>query len=223
MPRTLYHQPLSPFCRKIRVMLGEKRLAYELIDEKPWEERDGFLALNPGGTVPVLVEDNGTAIAESLAIAEYLDEVYTAIPLIPGTPAERGEIRRINLWFDLKFADEVSKPVLFEKVDRRVNRWGEPSLANIRAGIENLKYHLDYVSYLADARRWIGGELFSLADITVAAHLSALDYLGDVPWAQFPAAKEWYARVKSRPSFRPILEDQLPGFPPPRIYADLDF
>ena len=223
MARSLYHQPLSPYCRTVRLVLAEKRLAFDLIEERPWEERDEFLNLNPGGTVPVLVDDNGAVLAESSAIVEYLDEVYTAISVIPGTPAERGEVRRVALWYDLKFGREVSGPILFEKADKRLNRWGEPDLALIRASVESMKYHLEYVSFLADARRWLGGDLFSLADITVASHLSALDYLGDVPWAQFPDVKDWYARVKSRPAFRPLLDDALAGLAPPRIYADLDF
>lgn len=223
MTRTLLHQPLDPMCRKIRLVLAEKRLAFELLVENPYEERDEFLELNPGGTVPVLVDDNGVVVCEPWAITEYLDEVYTAIPVIPGTPAERAEVRRVSLWFDLKFGPEASKPILFEKLEKRIMRWGEADIAVIRAAIDACKYHLDYVSFLADNRRWLAGDLFSLADITVAAHLSSLDYLGDVPWAQFPPAKEWYARMKSRPAFRPLLEDQVPGVPPPRIYADLDF
>jgi len=74
-----------------------------------------------------------------------------------------------------------------------------------------------------ERRRWLAGENFSLADITAAAHLSTLDYLGDVPWDNHEPAKEWYARIKSRPSFRPLLADHIPGAPPPKHYADLDF
>ena len=223
MSRTLHHLPLSPFCRKIRIILGEKHILFDLKIEKPWDQREEFMGLNHGGTVPVFVDEDGSVIAESGAIAEYLEETYPQRPILPGTPAERAEIRRIAQWFDIKFDADVRAPVLFEKIDRRLMKQGEPNIETIRVGLENINYHMDYVSWLAEERNWLAGDHFSLADITAAAHISAIDYVGDVPWTHFPHAKEWYVRVKSRPSFRAILGDFLPGMPPPRIYADLDF
>jgi glutathione S-transferase len=93
----------------------------------------------------------------------------------------------------------------------------------IRTGYACVPGHLRYLSTLAEHRRWLAGTDFSLADVTAAAHLSAVDYLGDINWDAYPAAKDWYARVKSRPSLRPLLADTIPGIPPPRHYADLDF
>lgn len=223
MPRTLYHLPLSPFCRKVRIILGEKHIPFDPVIEKTWIEREGFLALNHGGTVPVFVDEDDSVIAESSAIAEYLEETYPQRPVLPGSAAERAEMRRIALWFDLKFDAEVTTLVLFEKIDRRLMKLGEPDMATIRAGLENLNYHMDYLSWLSEERNWLAGDHFSLADITAAAHISAIDYLGDVPWVHFPHVKDWYVRVKSRPSFRTILGDFVPGMPPPRTYADLDF
>ncbi len=223
MTRKLYYQPLSPFCRKIRVLMAEKKLEFEPIIERPWIERDEFLALNHGGTVPVLVDDDDVVVSESQAIAEYLEEVYPERAMLMGDAKQRAEIRRVSLWFDLKFDAEVTTLVLFEKVDRRMMKLGEPDMSAVRAGLQNLPYHMDYISYLSEQRNWLAGDQFTLADITAAAHISSIDYVGDIPWAHFPAAKEWYVRVKSRPSFRAVLADFVPGFPPPRIYADLDF
>jgi glutathione S-transferase len=223
MPRSLYHLPLSPFCRKVRVTLAEKRLDFEPVIERPWDERPDFLELNHGGTVPVFVDEDGTVVSESGAISEYLEEVYPERPLLMGTPAERAEIRRIALWFDLKFNAEVTNLVLYEKVDKRLMKLGGPDLNAVRAGLDHIAYHMDYVSFLSEQRNWLAGDHFSMADISAAAQLSAIDYIGDVPWVHFPAAKDWYVRVKSRPSFRSILADFIPGMPPPRIYADLDF
>ena len=87
----------------------------------------------------------------------------------------------------------------------------------------NIHTHMDYISYLVERRKWLAGHEFSLADITAAAHLSTLDYIGDVPWKDHESAKGWYARIKSRPSFRPLLGDRIPSAPPPSHYADLDF
>jgi glutathione S-transferase len=221
--RKLHHLWLSPFSRKVRLALKEKGLDFTLQVEKVWERRPEFLALNPAGLVPVLVEDDGPVLCESTAICEYLDEVYEGRKLIGGDAVQRAEIRRLVAWFDLKFGREVSEHLLYEKLMRRFMAMGEPDSAAIRAAQSNLRYHLDYVVYLTERRNWLAGDEFSLADMAAAAQVSSVDYLGDVPWADFPAAKEWYARVKSRPSFRPLLSDLIPGLPPPRHYADLDF
>ena len=221
--RLLYHLWLSPFSRKIRVVLKEKNLDFTMKVEKTWERRPEFLALNPAGDVPVLIEPDGTVLAEANAIAEYLDEVYRDKLLIGINALDRAEVRRPTQWFDGKLNREVTEPLVGEKMMKRFLGLGEPNSGAIRAGKANLGYHLDYVTFLVERRRWLAGDHFSLADISAAAHLSALDYLGDVPWDAHEPAKEWYARIKSRPSFRPLLADHIPGAPPPKHYADLDF
>jgi glutathione S-transferase len=221
--RVLYHQWLAPAARKVRIVLGEKNLDFTLKAERFWERRQEFLALNPAGEVPVLIEPDGTVLADAGAIVEYLDEVYREKMLIGINPVDRAEVRRLIAWFDVKMQAEVTENLLGEKLMKRLLAGGQPNSRAIRAGHANLPYHLDYVGYLTERRRWLGGDHFSVADITAAAHLSCLDYLGDVPWEAHEPAKEWYARIKSRPSFRPILADHLPGLAPPAHYADLDF
>jgi len=221
--RILYHHPLSPFSRKVRVALAEKRLDFTLELEKPWERRDDFMMLNPAGEVPVLVEEDGIIVAEHTAICEFLEEAYPETLLLGPDAAQRAEARRLVAWFDVKFNREVTENLLGEKMFKRLAGQGTPHAQAIRAGHANIHYHLDYIAWLSDRRVWLAGDHFTLADIAAAAHLSALDYLGDVPWDQHPEAKNWYARIKSRPSFRPLLGDHLPGVPPPKHYADLDF
>jgi glutathione S-transferase len=221
--RLLYHLWLSPFSRKVRLVLGEKKLDVTLKVEKTWERREGFLTLNPAGDVPVLVEDDGAVLSESASIAEYLDETHPDPPLLGRSPAMRAETRRLTAWFDLKFHREVTANLVDEKIMKRFLGLGEPDSGAIRAGAQNIHYHLDYIGYLTERRRWIAGDELSLADLAAAAHLSCVDYLGDVPWDDHPQAKDWYARIKSRPSFRSLLGDHIPGAPPPKHYADLDF
>lgn len=221
--RTLYHLWLSPFCRKVRITLLEKKIEFQMRIENVWERRPDFLALNPAGEVPVLVEPDGTALSGSDAICEFLDEIHAEPPLIGRSALERAEVRRLVAWFDRKFNHEVTENLVGEKIMKRFLRLGEPNSQAIRAGHANIRHHLDYVSYLIERRKWLAGESLSLADIAATAHLSAVDYVGDVPWDGYEAAKDWYARVKSRPSFRPILADRIPGVPPPKHYADLDF
>lgn len=220
---TLHHFWLCPFSRKVRIVLAEKELDFELKFEKFWQRRDEFLSLNPAGQVPVLVEPDGTALCESAAICEYLDETFSAETLLGVDARARAETRRLVAWFDLKFYAEVTQNLVDEKVLKRFMSMGEPNSDAMRAGRQNVGYHLDYIAYLADRRNWLAGDDFSLADIAAAAQLSCVDYLGDVPWDSHGAAKDWYARVKSRPSFQPLLKDSIAGFHPPHHYADLDF
>ncbi len=221
--RTLYHLWLCPHCREVRLALAEKGLAFELAVEKTWERREAFLKLNPAGEVPVLVEDDGTVLSGNGVICEYLEEAHPAPALLGGNLLTRAETRRLVAWFDVKFNAEVTVHLVGEKLMKRFMGMGEPDSEAIRAGRHNIHYHLDYIAYLAERRNWLAGQDFGLADIAAGAQLSCVDYLGDVPWDDHPGARDWYARIKSRPSFRPLLADHIPGLPPPAHYADLDF
>lgn len=218
----LYHVPLSPFCRKVRLSLAEKKIECELIEERYWEENPDFLRRNPAGKVPVLKLD-GRMMAESGPICEYLEEKYPEPALMPESPDARYEVRRLVMWFDDKFHHEVTSKLLYERVNKKVMGAGFPDSKHVKSGARAIKYHLDYMAWLLDHRRWLAGERMTLADFAAAAHLSALDYISDVDWNRSDVVKDWYAKIKSRPAFRGILSDQVPGFPPPAHYADLDF
>lgn len=220
---TLYHTPLSPACRKVRVMLREKEIDFDLVEEDIWERRIPFFKLNPSGEVPVLIAEKGLVVCGSYAICEYLEEVFPEVQFFGNSPEEKAEVRRLVEWFDLKFEREVSQNVLFEKVFKRLMGYGEPSSDALRAGKKNMNYHLDYIAFLLQDRNWLAGDYLTLADITAAAHLSCLDYLGDVSWDHQNSVKDWYALIKSRPSFRTILEDRVTGFRPPAHYNNPDF
>jgi glutathione S-transferase len=221
--RTLYHHWLIPDCRKIRIILGEKKLEFKLELENPWSQRNALLALNPAGQVPVLEDIGQHILADTTSISEYLEEAYPEHSLIKGELLQRAEIRRLNGWFDHKFNQEVTECIVFEKVFKRFYGKGQPDTQIIRLGLQNLTNHLSYIDWLVERRNWLAGEEFSLADITAASHISVVDYLGHIPWDKHIEAKEWYARVKSRPSFRGILNDMVPGIMPAVHYGDLDF
>ena len=221
--RQLYHLAIDPGCRLVRVLLAEKGIDCELRTEKIWERREVFLRLNPDGQVPVFIDEDGTAIPGAAVIAEYLEEAYPEPSLLGPTPLDRAETRRVTAWFAEKFHREVTANLVDEKIMKRFLGLGTPNSGAIRAGLANIHYHLEYIAWLCDRRRWLAGDDFSRADIAAACELSAVDYIGDVPWNQHPDAKDWYARVKSRPSFRALLNDHISGARPPRHYADLDF
>ena len=221
--RVLYHESLDAGSRVVRIQLAEKRLEAELRPEDTRARREAFLRLNPACEVPVLVEAEGQVVAGARVIAEYLEEVHPEPGLLGRGPAERAEVRRLVDWFLGKFQREVTDKLIAEKVTKRLVTGGTPEARALRAGLHNLHTHLAYVGWLAERRRWLAGDALSLADIAAAAQLSTVDYLGDVPWEDHGEAKTWYARLKSRPSLRPLLADHVAGVAPPKHYADLDF
>ena len=221
--RIVYHFALSPTSRKVRIMLGEKRLPFDLHAVNLAQPQADFLEMNPAGEVPVLEEADGLIITDGRTICEYLDESHPEPPLIGTNIYQRAETRRLMGWFDGKFAREVTDNLVGEKVLKLVYRQGTPNSAAIRNGRANIHFHMRYLNELAAHRAWLAGDFFSLADITAAEHLSALDYIGDVPWDEYPDAKLWYARIKSRPSFRALLQDNVPGIEAAAHYTDIDF
>lgn len=206
-----------------RIALMEKGEEFELELELPWTRRHEFMVLNPACTVPVLQTESGLTLCGSYAILEHLEDVQSEHSLMGNSLEQKAETRRLLDWFNVKFNEEVSSLIITEKIMKRFLKRGTPDAAAIRCATQNIKGHLKYIEYLTDRRNWLAGEDFSYADISAAAHLSCIDYLGDVPWQDFENAKNWYARVKSRPSLRPILRDMIAGLPPASHYKNLDF
>jgi glutathione S-transferase len=228
---TLFQQTLCPLSRYVRLILGEYGIDARLVEEPFWERREEFMLLNPAGQIPVLVADGQPAIPGATIIAEFIEETHAGgneeDRLLPLSIGQRVEVRRLANWFNDKFHSEVSGPLVTERVFKRhmtkEQGGGPPDTEAMRAARQNIRYHLVYIGWLVQTRDWLAGDRLSLADLAAAAHLSAADYLGDVPWNEDEAAKSWYARVKSRPSFRTILADRAAGIPPSKSYADLDF
>lgn len=225
---TLVHFALDPFSRRMRLALAEYGVPVELVDEEPWDPSPDIYELNPAGTIPVYLEDVTSPVCGVEAISEFLEETRNRrTSLIPGDAFERAEVRRLTGWFDTKFYAEVTEPVITEKVIKRFlpreQGGGGMDTVRVRQAMGRLREHLDYIAHLADHRVWLAGDQLSLADLAAAAHISSVDYFGDIPWADYPVAKSWYQRMKSRPSFRPLLADTVRGMPPGPHYADLDF
>ncbi len=224
--RTLYHWPLDPQSRQSRIALEEKRLRFKLVAIDPWNLSEDFLVMAPEGVPPVLTEvvaGGKLTISGARAICEYAEDHGGKNSILPGTPGERAEARRLCAWFDGKFQDEVNAYILHERAEKTLIGGGSPHPPTLREGRKQLQFHLDYLTWLLKDRDCLAGHQYSLGDIAAAANISCLDYFGEIPWKDYGRLKDWYQKVKSRPSFRPILKDQLPGLIPPRHYADLDF
>ncbi len=224
--RTLHHFPLDPASRQVRLALGEKRLPFSENVVRYWEQPPELSRLNPSGMTPVLVEVQGgktLVVCEARAILEHIEETTPEPALLGREAADRAEARRLMQWFDRKFDNEVNGYLMHEKLEKRLLKMGAPDLSNMRHGRDALRDHLKYLDSLLQARDWLAGGRLSLADFAAAAHISVIDYFGDIPWRDFPAVKTWYMKVKSRPAFRPLLADRWPGLAPAGHYDDLDF
>lgn len=228
---TLFHQPLFASCRFVRLCFGEYDEGLALIEERPWTKRREFLALNPAGSLPVLLADGDQPIVGATVIAEYLDETRGVMKrdrrLFADDPFTRAEVRRLVDWFLTKAEGDVTRHLVRERVLKPLmgpeHGGGAPDSSAIRAARANVRQHLKYVNYLAGTRNWLAGPRITYADMAGAATVSVLDYLGEVTWSEFPAARDWYTRVKSRPSFRSLLNDRVRALAPSSHYADLDF
>ena len=224
--RTLYHWPLDPQSRQARIALTEKKLRFKLELLNPWEPDETFFELCPEGTPPCLVDviaGGNAVITGARAICEYAEEGSSRFPLMSGNALERAETRRLCAWFDKKFADEVNAYLMHERVEKALAGGGAPHPPTLREGREHLMHHLTYMTWLLEKRDWMAGKSFSLADIAAGANISCLDFIGEVRWRNWPVLKDWYQKLKSRPSFQPLLADRVPGIVAPAHYADLDF
>jgi len=219
----LYQFPLCPFSRKVRLLLSEKGIGYELWRENPWEGRDEFFAMNPAGCTPVLHDpERGTTLSDSRAICEYFEETVEKSPLISGTAIQRAEIRRLIALFDESYYGDVTGPLLYERMKKRLIMRQSPDSRILREAMRLAHDHLYYIDYLIDNRPWLAGSTMTLADLTAAAQISVADYLGGIDWSNHEQARGWYAVIKSRPSFRPLLSERMEVIQPPDHYAEVD-
>ena len=219
----LYQFPLCPFSRKIRLLLGEKNVAYEMVREYPWSASDYFWNLNPAGRTPVMVhQERDIVLCDSRAIAEYFEETVNKSPMINGTSANRAEIRRLVALFDENFYNDVTAPLLNERMKKRIVLNQPPDSRVLREAMKLAHGHLDYMDWLIDNRPWLAGSTMSLADLAAAAQISVADYLGGIDWAGHEQTRGWYAVFKSRPSFRPLLTERMGVIQPPAHYAKVD-
>lgn len=219
----LYQFPLCPFSRKLRLLMGEKNIAYELVREDPWAASEQFGNLNAAGTTPVVVnESKGIVLADSRAIAEYFEETVEKSPMINGTSAGRAEIRRLVALFDECFYRDVTAPLLLERMKKRIVYRQPPDSRALREAMRMAHGHLDYMDWLIDNRPWLAGATMSMADLAAAAQISVADYLGGIDWNGHEQTRGWYAVFKSRPSFRPLLLERMESIKPPDHYGQVD-
>jgi glutathione S-transferase len=219
----LHQFPLCPFSRKVRLLLSEKGVAYDLVRENPWERTEAFGKLSPAHRTPAIHNpERGVVLADSRAICEYFEETVDKTPMINGTAVNRAEIRRLVALFDENFYADVTQPLLEERMKKRLVYRSPPDSKRLRDSMRLADEHLYYIDYLIDNRPWLAGSTMSLADLAAAAQISVADYLGGIDWSGHEQARSWYSVFKSRPSFRPLLAERMDVIQPPSHYADVN-
>lgn len=212
--RRLVHLLLSPPSRFARLLIAEKRLTVDPV--APEDILDHL---------PVFTDLDGARAQGLWAIVDHLEGNYPEHPMAPEDPAQRAESLRILDWAMGPFLDTVTRRIVYEKASQRFTGAPQrhaPDMEVIRAGREALRAALAVLGQQAETNGYMACRECSLGDLAIAAHLSALDYFGEVPWGEFHGIAEWYMRMKSRPAFRTLLSDRVPGQPPVAHYADLD-
>ncbi len=221
--KNLYHHPVCPLSRQIRLYLRELNINFDLIREEYWLQNTEFLKLNPAGTLPILQESSGITICGIYPITEYLNDKYPNFQFFNENSDINIEVRRMLVWFNDKFYREVTKIIIDEKFIRLMAGLGAPKTELLKKANANLSHHLNYLTQILEQKSFFASNQISSADVAASCHLSVLDYFGEINWDKYPVIKDWYSTLKSRPSFRVLLSDQLPGFAPSITYADLDF
>lgn len=214
MMRRLVHLLLSPPSRFARLLIAEKRLTFDPVAP---EEVTAQL--------PVFIDTDGTRAVGLWAIVDHLEGGYPEHPLTPEDAAARAETLRLLDWGMGPLHENVTRRIVFEKASQRFTgapAKRAPDMEAIRNGREALRAALKEIGDKAESHGYLATRECTLGDLAVAAHVSALDYFGEIPWTEYPAAAEWYLRMKSRPSFRSLLADRVPGQPPVSYYAELD-
>jgi glutathione S-transferase len=212
--RRLVHLLLSPPSRFARLLIAEKRLTFD-----PVPPDDSAMQL------PMFLDQDGARCIGLWAIVDHLEGNYPDHPMTPEDATARAESLRLIDWAMGTVQDTVTRRIVYEKASQRYTGGAAkraPDMEAIRGGREALKTVLKEIGIAAEIHGYLAARECSLGDLAVAAHISALDYFGEIPWRDHPAVAEWYMRMKSRQAFRTLLSDRVPGQPPAPHYAELD-
>ena len=219
---TLYHYYLCSSSRYIRLILEEHKISYDTQLENYWRPQKDFLKLNPAGHLPVLVNEENFPVVGANACIEYVKDLEVRSKLFADDYKEKAEINRLVHWFDVIFKKEVFEPIIYEKIFSGILDNITPNSENIRAALNNLDFHIQYFNYLLNSKNYFIKDDLTYLDFLAAANFSVLDYLGLLNLKGYENIKEWYFKIKSRPSFKTLLKDQIVGLNPHENYKIID-
>ncbi|MDC3024017.1 glutathione S-transferase family protein, partial [Alphaproteobacteria bacterium] len=144
----LYYMPLNFYCRAARIILLEKKINFQIVNEPFWKRRIEFLKINPAGDLPVVVDQNRTNIIGYEGLVEYLEDQGVGAKLLGDSPLKRLEVRRICMWVGRKLQKEVMENILDERVFNSLKENSQPSSNILNAGRKNLNNHMKYFDWI---------------------------------------------------------------------------
>jgi len=206
----IYGALLSPFVRKVRTVLVEKGVAYELIPANPFEKSEAFLARSPLGRIPALEDEQGRSLADSSVIAEYIEERFPEPPLFPTDPYERARVRWFDEYADGGMAPDLTGKIFFQRVISAKLMKKPPDEKVVASGLAAIPKFFGYLEKELGANSYLVAGTFTLADISVASQLVNLRHAGvEVDGTAFPTLARWFARISARPSLAALIaQDQ---------------
>jgi glutathione S-transferase len=197
---------LSPFVRKVRVVLAEKQVPYELVPANPFEKSPAFLALSPLGRIPALEDESGRSLADSSVIAEYVEERFPTPPLFPRDPYERARVRWFDEYADGGMGPNLTAKVFFQRVISAKLMKGAADERIVASGLAEVPTYLSYLERELGTGEYLVAGTFTLADISVMSQLVNLAHAGvTIDPQQYPALARWFARLTERPTVAPLI------------------
>ncbi|MDH5796013.1 MAG: glutathione S-transferase family protein [Anaplasmataceae bacterium] len=221
MKYILNYNPISVQCRKLLVFMHEVRVEFELKKVKYISKINSIY--DPTLPHPILI-DQRNEIFDGDAACQYIHEMHNIYKNLYGSNAScRAEVRAMYNFLENKMYNEAVFIIINERIVKFIYENSSPDSIALNNSKKKIAFYLEYLDCLLDSHQWLVPYGFSIADISAAAQISILDYLNDVSWEKYARLKDWYAVIKSKPSFKAILNSRIQGFYPSRHYSDLDF
>ncbi|MFO1130090.1 MAG: glutathione S-transferase family protein [Rickettsiales bacterium] len=225
----LYYEITCPLSRQVRILLEENELKNSIIKYNKnlsEEQKNLFLKKNPFNIMPFLVVKNNinNATFEVYGISNCINIVNSKCKnLIPSDLEKKIITNNLLYVINTNFFEEITKIIIYEKITKYSVYKKAPDsliLSNVR---KNLIKYLNYFAKMINVNTNLSTEQLSLADIALFSHISLLDYVNEIDWNKHEILKEWYLIIKSKPNFRKVLNEFIPGFVPSYSYKNLDF
>jgi glutathione S-transferase len=214
MALIVYGGAVSPFVRKVRVVLAEKGVAYSLEQVSPFKPPPEFRAISPLGRIPVLRdtdEPEPNTLPDSSVICDYLEHKFPTPPLYPSDPMLRARALWYEEYGDSILAQTIGPGLFFERIVKKMMRGQTDEALCEKTLAEKLPPLFDYLEKEIGNRQYLVGDVFSIADISISTSLVNFDHAGEtMDGARWPKLAAYMARMHERPSFKACIDEERP-------------
>ena len=214
MALIVYGASLSPFVRKVRVMLLEKGLPYELDPVNPFTPPPSFLQISPLKRIPVVRDTDlpePNTLPDSSIICDYIEHKYPTPPLYPRDAYARSRALWLEEYADTALTQVIGPGIFFERVIKRILQ-SKPDEALIAATLKDkVPPVFDYLEGEIGSKTYLIGDAFSIADIAVATHFINFAHAGEaLDSKRWPQLTRYVQAIHARPSFKAMMDEERP-------------